>query len=62
MTTVGRWLVWGLAGLLAAAALLAAAYWGFRQLQPRPLFTPATTSEPIAAQGASLGGAPERQR
>jgi hypothetical protein len=60
MTTVGRWLVRVLAGALAAAALLAAAYWGFRQLQPRPLFTPATTSEPIAAQGATTGGAQQR--
>jgi len=53
MTTVGRLLVWVLAGVLAAAAILAAGYWGFRQLQPRPLFTPPTASEPAA---------PDRQR
>lgn len=45
MTPVSRWLAWILAALVAAAIILAAGYWGYRQVQPRPLFTPAAASE-----------------
>jgi hypothetical protein len=62
MTRVSRLLTWVLAGLLAAAAILAAGYWGYRQMQPTPLFTPASASaEHIAAPAATPGGASERQ-
>ena len=62
MTPVSRWLAWVFAGLLAAAAVLAAGYWGSRQMQPSPLFTPASASaEHAAAPPAGLGGAPEPQ-
>jgi hypothetical protein len=61
MTRVSRLLTWVLAGLFAAAAVFAAAYWGYRQVQPRPLFTPASAStEPAAVPAASAGGASGR--
>jgi hypothetical protein len=63
MTRVTRLLAWVLAGLVVAAAALAAGYWGYRQIQPRPLFTPATAiAEHAAVPPANSGGAPERQR
>jgi hypothetical protein len=67
MTRVSRLLAWVLAGLLAAAAVLGAGYWGYRQMQPTPLFTSDSTSphaartqivrirfNPVASRGASI--------
>jgi hypothetical protein len=56
MTRVSRSLAWILAGLLAAAAALAVAYSGYRQMQPRPLFTPASQSAERAALPARTAG------
>ena len=62
MTAVSRLLTWVLAALLIAATLLGAGYWGYRQMQPRPLFAPVSASELAAAPAAAVGGAPDRQR
>jgi hypothetical protein len=45
-TRSSRLLVWVFSGsMLAAAAVLAtAAYWGYRHMQPTPLFAPASVS------------------
>jgi hypothetical protein len=61
MTRVSRLLTWVLIGLLAAAAVLAAGYWGHRQTRPRPLFTSASASvDRAAGPAAAAGGAPAR--
>jgi hypothetical protein len=62
-TRVSRLLTWVLIGLLAAAAILAAGYWGYRQMQPSPLFAPVSASAEQAATPpqASANGAPERR-
>jgi len=58
MTPVSRLLTWVFVGLVLAAAMLAAGYWGYRQMQPRPLFTPASASAaPAAAPAAAANGA-----
>jgi hypothetical protein len=52
-----------LAGLFAAAAVIATGYWAYRQVQPGPLFAPASASpEYTAVPAATAGGAPERQQ
>jgi hypothetical protein len=48
MTPVSRLLTWVFVGLVLAAAMLAAGYWGYRQMQPRPLFTPASASGEVS--------------
>ena len=60
MTRVSRWLTWVLAGLLAAAALLAAGYWGYQQAQPSPLFAPASASAGQATSSADAAGEKSR--
>jgi hypothetical protein len=55
-------LAWVFSGsmLVAAAALAAGAYWGYRQMQPRPLFTPASaTAEAPAVTGGGASGRPD---
>ena len=62
-TRVSRLLSGVLAGLLAAAAVLAAGYWCYRQIQPTSLFMPASEgAERAAIPAAPAGGASERQR
>jgi hypothetical protein len=62
MTRVSRLLTWVLIGLLLAAAVLAAGYWGYQQVQPDPLFAPASTSaEKAPHPSANAGGAPGRR-
>jgi len=61
-TRVTRLLAWVLAGLVVAAAVLAAGYGGYRQMQPRPLFTPASASaEHALVPTATAGGASGRR-
>jgi hypothetical protein len=52
MTRVSWLLTWVLVALLAVATILAAGYWGYRQAQPTPLFTPASASAEHAAAHA----------
>ena len=62
MTPVSRLLTWVFVGLVLAAAMLAAGYWGYRQMQPRPLFAPSRASaERAAFPPASAGGASGRR-
>ena len=54
-TRASSLLVW--VSMLAAAVVLAAGgYWGYRQMQPRPLFTPASASaEQVTVPAAPPG-------
>jgi hypothetical protein len=62
MTRVSLLLTWVLTGLLAAAVVLCAGYWGYRQMQPRPLFAPSSASaERAPFPPASAGGASGRR-
>ena len=57
---VNRFLAWVFSAsmLAAAAALAAGAYWGYRQMQPRPLFTSAdVNAEDAAVPATTAGGA-----
>lgn len=63
MTKISSLFAWVLAGLLAAAAVLAVGYWSYRQMQPRPLFTPASASAAHgpapAAPASGASGSPD---
>ena len=60
MTRFSRLLTWILLGLLAAAAVLSAGYWAYRQMQPSPLFAPASASAGQATSSADAAGEKSR--